>query len=244
MTLYLVMLASFFTASISAITGMGGGIALLSVMTFLSYSHLQLVAIHGLIQLVSNSSRMYFLRENVDRVIVRSFLFGLIPSAIIIMFILKELGDLKKLQLLIAAMIFYVLFKPKKMKPLSLEKNKFYLLGFYIGFAGPLIGATGPFLAPFFLRDDMSKKEIISTKAAVQTLGHFIKIPVFLYAGFNYFSHSNELIGFLILTVLGTKFGVYLLKLLSEKQFRQIYKSVLFLAAIRIIYVQLIIPYF
>ncbi len=238
---FLVIGSSFFTASISAITGMGGGIALLSVMTFLSYSHRELVALHGLIQLVSNSSRMFFLKESVDKIILKSFIYGLIPSAILIMFILKELGDLQKLQLLIAGIIFYVLFKPKKMKPLKIKKTSFYFLGIYVGLLGPLIGATGPLLAPFFLRDDLTKNEIISTKAAVQMLGHFIKIPIFLYAGFNYFSLNLwEVIGFLVLTILGTRFGVYLLKLLSEKVFRMIYKSVLLLSALRIIYVHLL----
>ena len=240
MTLYLVILASFFTASISAITGMGGGIALLSIMTFLPYTHRQLVAIHGLIQLMSNSSRMYFLRENVDKKIVKSFLLGLLPSALIVMFLLKELGDLRRLQLLIAGLIFYVLFKPKKLKPLKIKKENFYILGLLIGFLGPLIGATGPFLAPFFLRDDLVKNEIIATKAAVQMLGHMIKLPIFIYAGFNYFDFSTEILGYLLLTIMGTRFGVYLLKLLSEQTFRLIYKGVLFLSALRILYVQLL----
>ncbi len=239
MILYLVIISSFFTASISAITGMGGGIALLSIMTFVGYTHQQLVALHGVIQLTSNSSRMYFLRKDVDKEIVKSFTIGLIPAALIIMFVLKELGDMRKLQLLIAVLIFYVLFKPKKMKSIFIKKRSFYWLGFYVGFLGPLIGATGPFLAPFFLRVDLSKSQIIETKAAVQMLGHLIKIPVFLYAGFSYSQHFGELSLYIILTILGTRFGVYLLKLLSEKRFRQIYKIVLFVSAIRILVVHL-----
>ncbi len=240
MILYLVLLASFFTASVSAITGMGGGIVLLSIMTFVGYSHQQLVALHGVIQLASNSSRMFFLCEDVDRVIVKSFILGLIPAAVLVMFILKELGDLRKLQLLIAGLIFYVLFKPKNMQPIHVRKTSFYCLGLCVGFLGPLIGATGPFLAPFFLRGDLSKNQIIATKAAVQMLGHFIKIPVFLFAGFNYLEFSGELISYLILTVLGTRFGIYLLKLLSEDKFVIIYKSVLFLSGIRILCIHLL----
>ena len=43
-----------------------------------------------------------------------------------------------------------------------------------------LVGVTGPWVSAFFLRDDLSKEQVVATKAAIQTVGHVAKIPAFL----------------------------------------------------------------
>jgi hypothetical protein len=40
-------------------------------------------------------------------------------------------------------------------------------------------GAVGPLIARFFLRSDISKEELVATKAACQWAGHLVKIPLF-----------------------------------------------------------------
>lgn len=93
-----------------------------------------------------------------------------------------------------------------------------------------------PLMAPFFLRDDLTKEGIISTKSSVQTVGHLIKIPVFLSVGFPYMEHILLISILTIAAVIGTRVGVHLLGKINEKVFRVIFRSALFLAAVRLIY--------
>ena len=61
----LLAIASVFTALISAVIGMSGGIVLLSIMTFF-LDIKQIVPIHGVVQLVSNGTRVLSLIKNVN----------------------------------------------------------------------------------------------------------------------------------------------------------------------------------
>ena len=61
--LVLVGITAFFTSILSGILGMGGGITLLGVMTLLM-SPVEVVPIHGVVQLFSNSTRtLVFLKH-------------------------------------------------------------------------------------------------------------------------------------------------------------------------------------
>ena len=63
--LCLIGVAALFGSAIAAIAGLGGGILLMAVLLqFLD--PLEVVPIHGVIQLASNSSRAVILRDDVD----------------------------------------------------------------------------------------------------------------------------------------------------------------------------------
>ena len=55
---------------------MGGGIVLLGIMTFFIPQGYMVVALHGIIQLISNLTRTYIFRKNIKPVIIRSFFSG------------------------------------------------------------------------------------------------------------------------------------------------------------------------
>ena len=64
------------TSIISAIIGMGGGILLLAIMTF--FLPIQIaIPIHGIVQLISNSSRVYLLRKHIKWNYFKYFVIGL-----------------------------------------------------------------------------------------------------------------------------------------------------------------------
>lgn len=223
------------TSIISAVVGMAGGIVLLSIMTlFLPFQ--VLIPIHGVVQLISNGTRTWFLRKNIHWPLFRWFCVGLPFGAFVSISIIKSLNSNTIPLLLIAALIFYSVFKPKRLPHLSIPFPAFCLVGFGVGLLGPLVGATGPFIAPFFLRDDFNKEQIIASKSSVQVMGHLIKLPAFLYLGFDYIHHIIPITGLTICAVLGTKLGVLLLHKVDEKMFRIIFKSALFVAGCRVIY--------
>jgi uncharacterized membrane protein YfcA len=108
-------------------------------------------------------------------------------------------------------------------------------LGIFVGFLSIYVGATGPFIAPFFLRDEFSKEEVIATKSACQTAGHCMKIPAFLALGFSFRDYAWLLVILVGLVFVGTLVGKRLLHHMSEIWFTRLFQGLLVVLAIRLI---------
>ena len=59
MEIFILIIASFITSSISAVIGMGGGIILLGIMAIFIPQGYLVIAFHGIIQLFSNIIKLY-----------------------------------------------------------------------------------------------------------------------------------------------------------------------------------------
>ncbi len=227
-------LSVILTAIISGVVGMAGGVTLLSLMTFFLKFEV-IVPLHGIVQLSSNLSRFLFLKKFIHKKMVFYFFIGAPWGTIAAYTLLTSLPSNKMVFIPMAMLIFYTLFKPKKLPALMIPLWSFSLLGFVTGLLAPLIGATGPLLAPFFLRDDLNKEQIIATKAVTQMFTHLLKIPLFIGLAFPYSDYMLPLILMVICAFIGTKLGVHLLDKLSEDLFRKIYQTALLIAGIRIL---------
>ena len=195
-----------------------------------------IVPIHGIVQFISNSSRAFYLRKNVRWGFFGYFLLGVPFGLYVAYLILNKIDRPDFYYLILALFILYTIFKPKKMPHFKLEGYQWSLLGFFAAVQGSIVGASGPLIAPFYLRDDMSKEEIISTKAMQQLIIHLMKVPLFLSLDFSYKEYSLLIICMSLAALLGTFSGVSILKKFDEKLFKIIFKSVLFLSAMRLIY--------
>lgn len=214
---------------------MAGGITLLAVLTFL-YPMQVLVPIHGTVQFTSNISRTLMLRKSVRRDIFFYFMAAAPLGAITAYFILKQLTDWQWALYLVVGLLFYAALKPKKLPDIKLGQKGFFLLGLLANILGPLIGATGPLLAPFFARDDFSKEEIVATKAACQLIVHVLKFPIFIGLAFPYQDYAYEIGVMLIAVVIGSRLGVYLLSRISAQRFKVLLKAALFITGVRLLY--------
>ncbi len=225
---------AIFTSVISGVVGMAGGIVLLSLMTFfIPLQHI--VPIHGVVQLVSNGSRCFFLRKKIVKEIALYFFLGAPIGTLGTYFFLSHISAKAIFYWPIILLILYTLFKPKKMPTLMISHKNFFFLGLAGGFLAPLIGATGPLVAPFFLRPDLEKEEIVATKACIQMFTHFLKIPLFLSLSFSYAQYSWVIVSMVVGAIIGTRLGVFLLGKISELLFKRIYQTALFIAVIRLI---------
>ena len=63
----ILLIASFLTSSISAVLGMGGGIILLGIMSIIIPEGYMVIALHGVIQLISNSTRTFVFRNHIKK---------------------------------------------------------------------------------------------------------------------------------------------------------------------------------
>ncbi|MBT5856298.1 sulfite exporter TauE/SafE family protein [bacterium] len=233
MILLILGLAALASATISGLVGMAGGILLLATMTFFLPFQV-IVPIHGIVQLTSNITRAAILRKNIHRRILGYFLLGVPIGGIMGYQLLSRITKPEWLLILIIGLLIYVALKPKKLPYIHIPLPAFALLGGIAACLGCLIGATGPFLAPFFIREDLSKEQIVATKAASQLLVHIIKIPIFLALAFPYLDHTI-LIGVMMTGVfIGTKIGTTLLKKIDGKRFLMLIKLAMLATAAKL----------
>lgn len=233
-TLWVLIPAVLATATLSGIIGMGGGVILLAVMAAILPAPL-VVPLHGVVQLVSNSTRTLRLLGDVNWRIVALY----VPTLVVGVFLGLQLYSGERMEWFRPMIGFFLLaflawdrFRPKKIDaPLWV----FAPAGLVGGVLAILVGATGPFLAAFFLRDDLKPREIVATKAAVQTVSHILKIPAFLSVGFDYGSRAPILAPLVGAAILGTLAGTWLLHRMETRLFRAIFRWVLALLAIRLV---------
>ena len=233
-TLCMLSFIGILTSTISGTIGMAGGILLLSAMTFFLSIEV-IIPVHGVVQLVSNSTRAAILRNNLRKKLVISFAFGVPFGAVVSTYLITQINNQHYFFLAIALIILFALFRPKKLA-IDLPDHYFFLIGIAVGFLGLFVGATGPFIAPFFLNKRFTKEEIVANKAAVQTIGHLVKIPAFLTLGFAYQDHLVLIVTLVIAAIIGTKLGTKLLGKINEQLFTRLFKGALLFAAFRLLF--------
>jgi uncharacterized membrane protein YfcA len=231
----ILVLFSFFTSALSAATGMGGGVLLFTVMT-LYFPINVLIPIHGIIQFFNNILTVHFLRPHLKKSLIIPFLLGSIPGVILAASIVDKLIKTNAPQMIILALIIYSLFRPKRLPDLELQHKNFIWVGLTTGFLGIIAGAIDPVLAPFFVRKDLTKEEVIANKAAMQAIVHFAKIPVFLYLGFDYLPFLSFCLVTNLACFFGTKFGIMMLRKMSEDVFLKVFKFALASTGLRMLY--------
>ena len=245
MEVFILILAAFITSSISAVIGMGGGIILLGIMAIIIPDGYMVIALHGVIQLVSNTTRTYVFKNHLNKKIIKEFfigaILGLALSALIISILIKifqvnSANEIKVdiLKPMIGCFIIWYLYIKKSRNNNLL--NTFIPVGIISGFSSIFIGATGPLIAPFYLSANISKEEIIANKAACQMISHLGKIPLFLiYFNVNYLGEYKILVPLILAVFIGTNLGKQVLSFIPENIFRKIFKITLTIIAIKLI---------
>jgi uncharacterized membrane protein YfcA len=231
----LLILVSFFTAIISATLSMAGGTILLSFMSMVM-PIATLIPVHGSVQLVSNFWRCFLLRKEIKRDWFQYFCVGSILGTVLATIVLQQFFNLEYASILIAVMIFYTLFKPKNMPSIKIQKWGFFFVGILIGFGSMFLGATGLILGVFFATSGQKKNVIVATQASMQTFNHALKVLGYLYLGFNFFPWLVLMIFMMLATLAGTTYGVKLLQRVPEDVFMKIYKVVLFVSGIKLLW--------
>ena len=246
MDLIILIIAAFITSSISAVLGMGGGIILLGIMAIIMPEGYMVIALHGIIQLFSNTTRTYVFRKSIKSQIIKEFSIGAIIgvgiSALIIillinLFQVESANQIKVdiLKPLIGIFIIWYLFFKKSKK--EAQSTSFIYVGGISGISSIFIGATGPLIAPFFLDKKLSKENIIANKAACQMITHLSKIPLFIYFfNLNYIEQYSMLLPLIISVFLGTNFGKQILSFIPENIFIKLFKITLFIISIKLIF--------
>ena len=246
----ILIIAAFITSSISAVLGMGGGIILLGIMAIMIPEGYAVVALHGIIQLVSNFTRSFVFRQHIKKDIIRQYLpgaiLGLSLSALIIFILITlfQVDSAKEIKIdflkpLIGIFILWFLFG-RRPQPKDDHPN-FFGVGLESGLTTVFIGATGPLIAPFFLKGKLTKETIIANKAICQAISHAGKIPLFIFFfQFDYLAEVEVLFPLIIAVFIGTNLGKQILAFIPEKVFQLLFRGALTVIAIKLIFTAII----
>ncbi len=239
MTITILCGTSLLTAGVSAVLGMAGGIMLLAVM-LLFLEPAVAIPVHAIVQLTSNSSRVVIHASEVRRDLLWPYMLLLLPAGALTVPLAQHLPA-DALRLAIGCFVIVATwrkswlllgFNPDRVP----VRPRFALVGASAGALGPLIGATGPFIAPFFLGIGLTRFELIGTKAACQATGHFAKMILFGLAGFGFVHFGPLMIAMALCTIVGTWLGTRVLRRLDDDRFTQLYRLALTAISLRLIW--------
>jgi uncharacterized membrane protein YfcA len=228
---------AFFTAILSAIVGMAGGMTLLAVM-LIFLPPLVAIPLHGAIQLASNFSRTVIQREHARYDLLWRYGLPLLPMGALGLALASRLPE-RALEAAIGAFVLLATWRPAWLalgtRAGASENVRFTALGVVAGFLNVTIGATGPLVAPFFLNLGLPRQAVIGTQAGVQALGHVAKIALYAGFGFAFRQHAALLLGASACAIAGTWVGSRLLDRISERAFTRLYKTVLTALALQLV---------
>ena len=239
--LYVLVPAALITAVISGIIGGGGGMLLLATL-YCFLSHGEAVPTHATVQLAANGTRILAFLKHVDWRTLRRFLLGLVPGGVLGTLLLIQLGQPEQsepyLKMLVGVYILAATFVPKspRAEQRAASGRSFTIIGFVCGTAALTVGAIGPLMAPIFAREGFVKERLVATKSTCQMVAHVAKIPVFLCVRDLDLSRLGLVIALMCAVAIpGTLLGKYVLRFVSERHFKLIYRVALVVAGVKVL---------
>lgn len=183
----IIILATLGTAFLSSIFGMLGGLILMGILVSIMPVS-QAMVLHGLIQLTSNGYRAWLNRKDINWSIVATIIVGNIIALAGLVFVAFVPDRITVL--LALGLLPYIAWALPKNAALDVSKKPIGLLaGMVVVATNLLAGVGGPLLDVFFQRVDMTRHQVVATKAVAQSLGHISKV---IFFGFLTVSASND----------------------------------------------------
>ena len=218
--LIFILFATLATAFLSSIFGMLGGLILMGILiSFLSVG--PAMVLHGLIQATSNGYRAWLNRTDINWKIISMLLLGSTIALIFLFFIAFEPSQI--LIIFALGLLPYIAWIVPKQLALDITKTGTGVIaGSVVVITNLVAGVGGPLLDVFFQRVDMTRHQVVATKAVAQTIGHISKIIFF--GGLLTYSLKNWpepifLLLAIFLSVVGTTLGKKVLDIIDDEIF-------------------------
>lgn len=214
------------TSFLSGIFGMAGGMVLMGILLLL-LSVEKAMVIHGVAQFASNGWRaMLWWRHIAWRVFCGYAVGALLVVAA--MLLVQVTLSRPAVLLVLGATPFLTFVLPARWQLNVDRAGHPFACGLTCMGVQMLSGVSGPLLDTFFVRSEMSRHGTVSTKAAVQTLSHALRIVVF---GALLTAADGDLGAGLALllalsAVVGTTASKWVLDRLTDTHFRQITRRI------------------
>ncbi len=219
----LIAITALFTAFISGVFGMAGGMIFMGIIAiYLGVA--EAMVVHGMIQSVSNLSRGAFLRAHIRWDILLYIGLGALP-AIALMAVVSFIPS-KALLYLMLGLLPFLLWLPKDKLAFDAAKPAHaFACGSLVMLLNLTAGVAGPALDFFFIKTSLTRNEIVATKAVTMFGSHMVKIvyfgiPLVVEHGTDGLPPWWMFAIAIPLTLLGTYLGTRVLQRLSDVGFR------------------------
>jgi len=232
LTLFLIFSAAG-TSFITAAMGIGGGVLLLVIMASVLPAS-ALIPVHGLVQLGSNGNRAIVMRKHIDWDMVIGFSLGAVIGSIMASFVVVQL-PLTFIQISVALFILFLVWGPKLGKH-QMGKKGLVVAGAGTTFASVFVGATGPLVAGLVHRQGYDKHSSTANFATCMSMQHLVKIFVFSFVGFAFWEWLPIILLMVLGGMVGTWLGLKMLNRIPEKQFKVLFKTVITILALRLLW--------
>jgi uncharacterized membrane protein YfcA len=226
--------ASGLTAFLGISTGAAGGLLLLGIMSMVLPPAV-LIPVHTVVQLGSGLSRAIMMWRHIMRGALPPFLIGAAIGAIAgaKVFVALPMGIL---QGILGVFILLATWIPR-MGRVGNERARYVVLGFGATFLGMFVSATGTLLAPLIAGSAPNRYSQVATFGAMMTAVHIAKLVAFGFLGFA-IAHYIPLMAAMVATgAVGNWIGERMLDRIGERGFKVIFRSVLTLLGIRLVWV-------
>ncbi|WDI32894.1 sulfite exporter TauE/SafE family protein [Hyphococcus flavus] len=223
------VMASFFTAALTAAFGLGGGLALLALMSAV-FPAPAVIPVHGVAQAGSNAGRFYLQRKDVVWSIVVMFSAGGVIGAAIGGRLAVE-TPVWLLRGGVGLFILYSVWGPS-IKKFAPGRITFFTTGVVASFLTMFFGATGPIAATMLSAAKLDRLNLVATHAACMVFQHTFKIIAFGVLGFAFAEWAFVIVAILLSGFAGTYAGTHFLRRMPERTFKRGFKYILTAIAI------------
>lgn len=247
----IIILASFLTSGLTAALGLGGGLALLGVMSIV-LPPIAIIPVHGAAQLAANLSRLYLQRIFVAWPLLVWFGAGAIIGA--------GMGAASVITLpgtilrgVIGVFILIMLWAPTRpgraelsARPASRARSAgrpvsgrlsagMLMTGILSTMLTMFVGATGPFVAATLANRSLSIDERLATHAAAMSLQHGLKCAAFALAGFSFAPWAGLIVMIAIAGFGGAFVGTRIMQMSASDQLDRWFRALLTLIALYLV---------
>jgi uncharacterized protein len=206
------------TSFVSGIFGMAGGMILLGILLALMPVAAAMV-LHGLTQMVANGWRAWLWGGHILWPVVGRYSAGALAAMLVVA--AAGVAVDKPLTLLaLALMSFTGLLLPGWLAPRITGRGQAVCCGGLCTLFQLVAGVAGPIFDVFFVRAGLERRQVVATKAAIQVIGHALKVLYFVRLTPEAGVAPLAIALAMLLAPVGTQLSRYVLEALSEQQFR------------------------
>jgi uncharacterized membrane protein YfcA len=173
-TTVLLLLVVLITATVSGVFGMAGGLMLMGALTLAMPVSAAMVT-HGAVQFVSNGWRAVLHRRHINWAIIAFYGVGSAIAAGVLALVTYD--PTKAWVYLLLGLVPGLAWLPKGVFNLDAAKPAHAVTcGLTVTGLNVLAGVSGPLLDVFFVRTELTRHQIVATKAATQAFSHTVKM--------------------------------------------------------------------
>jgi uncharacterized protein len=229
---WIIILGSFLSTAISSAFGIGGGFVMIALLsTILPIS--AMVPVHSAMMVGLSLSRTWYFRKDIHWPIVVPFVLGAVIGAFSgtgLYIDLPEVFIAVSIAVLMLLAVWLPEIKFKRKIP-----HPFFLVGLIHSFLSSLFSFGGLY-QPVMVRTKLNKLQITATLSAGLMSMNLFKISGYHTFGFDFRPYLTVMLVAILVAFPAAKMGKAMLHTISEKQFRMVFKLIMTVFAIRLLY--------